>query len=209
MHREIKLGELTLYRATLDEIGAFEFASLPEAEKLEAILFTHERRRSEFLAGRYLYHQVTLRPEPLLRKNSLPIWPTDLVGSISHKNGEIAFAYSERAQFQTLGVDIECISDMDLKLESTICNSTERGLMDAFAPFFSRAELLSFMFSAKEALFKSQYPITQQWLDFKDLVVLEIEPEKGMMRFRGDFPPVFFGSEWVKNQQYVLSLAIK
>ena len=78
-----------------------------------------------------------------------------------------------RAQFAGLGLDTESSSAVGSELWSQICTERELEQLQGL-PAQWRVRAASLIFSAKEAFYKCQYPITAEWLEFADI---RIEPE--------------------------------
>ena len=74
-------------------------------------------------------------------------------------------APSERVR--SLGLDVEVIDAVDEHLWSRILNAAERNWLESCRPD-ERRVWATVIFSAKEAFYKCQYPITAQWLEFEE-----------------------------------------
>jgi 4'-phosphopantetheinyl transferase EntD len=93
------------------------------------------------------------------------LWPDGYVGSLSHKGTVVLGALASKSIFRALGVDIELIDCSQLgSIERTVA---WEGLPPGTDP--SRGVLLTL--SAKEAVFKAQYPLTGKLLSFSDVVL--------------------------------------
>ncbi len=103
-----------------------------------------------------------------------PIWPPSLVGSISHTAGLCIAAVAEKTRLSAVGVDCEVVGHVGADLWTTICTPREALWVDSL-PELERPAAAALIFSAKEAFYKCQYPLTGEWLDFHDL---HIEPSQ-------------------------------
>jgi 4'-phosphopantetheinyl transferase EntD len=94
-----------------------------------------------------------------------PVWPSGIVGSISH-SGDLAIALVGRRQdYVGLGIDVEQLArGPSLRAARLVCRPIEMDWVLAG----SGTERLGMLFSAKEAVFKAVYPINQVWLGFAD-----------------------------------------
>ena len=118
-------------------------------------------RQREFAAGRAAARaamvDLGLTPVAVLAgSDRAPIWPTDVVGSISHTDGLCVAVLCHSAGAQSLGVDIEEATPLDQALSLIICTEVEQKRIagpDA-------SQLAKLIFSAKEAAYKAQYPLT-------------------------------------------------
>jgi 4'-phosphopantetheinyl transferase EntD len=99
-----------------------------------------------------------------------PLWPTSYVGSITHTAGFCAAAVVLRSKFMSLGLDSERSGAPSVDVWPTLCRTEELAWVDSLAPS-ERPAAVTLIFSAKEAVYKCQYPITGEWLDFHDLKV--------------------------------------
>src|SRR5690606_27349292 len=100
-----------------------------------------------------------------------PRWPSDVVGSISHCRSRcVAVAALKSDNFLSLGIDIEEAVELDENLYESICTAEE--LDDIrLLPQQRRGLAAKAIFSAKECIFKCQYPLTGLMLDFQDVSV--------------------------------------
>ena len=107
-----------------------------------------------------------------------PSWPAGYCGSISHTKGLVVavVARTEALDHRRIGVDAECLGRVREELYRHVFTETEIAVLAATG----RPErLASTVFSAKEALYKAQYPLTAAWVGFKDVSV-EIDGERGL-----------------------------
>jgi 4'-phosphopantetheinyl transferase EntD len=93
------------------------------------------------------------------------LWPNGFVGSLTHKGTVVLGALAAKSVFRALGIDIEFIDSSDLG--SIEKNVAWEGLLPGTDQ--SRAVLLAL--SAKEAVFKAQYPLTGKLLSFSDIAL--------------------------------------
>lgn len=116
-------------------------------------------RVQEFAAGRAAARQAMaqlgLAPEAIpVAADRSPVWPEGLHGSISHCARLCAAVITTGPQ--SLGLDIEENTPLSEELLPLICSDAEQGRM-AGPDLFWRAKLV---FSAKEAAYKAQFPLT-------------------------------------------------
>ena len=67
-----------------------------------------------------------------------------------------------------VGLDVEQDEELRPELERMICTPPERAWLDS-QPSARRGQLGKLFFSAKEAFYKAQYPLTRAYLDFRDV----------------------------------------
>ena len=148
--------------------GAFpvELSEMPRAG---------EGRRREYVAGRVAAHRAMeklgLSPRPVLANRSrAPSWPRGLVGSLSHNSAACVAVVARATQVRSLGIDIEDDSPLEPDLTRTVCTLEERAWLAA-QPEARRGLFAKLIFSAKEAVYKAQYPVTHRLLDFPSVLV--------------------------------------
>jgi 4'-phosphopantetheinyl transferase EntD len=136
-----------------------------------------QKRIQEFSAGRLCARlamaafgivDFALRVAP----DRQPVWPASVVGSISHTAGLCVAVVAEKTRFGAIGVDCEVVGHVGADLWATICTPREALWVDSLLEP-ERPSAAALIFSAKEAFYKCQYPLTGEWLDFHDL---DIEP---------------------------------
>lgn len=134
-----------------------------------------EKRRAEFGTARVCARRALARlgyaPMPLVpNKDRSPVWPAGVVGSITHTRGYCGVVVARDSAFVSLGVDAEQDKTLTPDLIEMICTPQER------ARLFERDAVV--YFAAKEAFYKCQYPLTQQFLGFQD-VELDLDLSAG------------------------------
>ena len=102
------------------------------------------------------------------------MWPRDIAGSLSHCRTAGFAAVGRREEVGTLGIDVEDGPGLPEELWPCVLLPEEcdwPGGLSAAA----RRRLALVMFSAKESLYKAQYPRTKRLMDFHDL---RVEPPR-------------------------------
>jgi len=100
-----------------------------------------------------------------------------VTGSISHTVG-YAVAVAARGTSRSLGIDAELIGAVDDDVASIAFTAAERRRGRALVDIPDDLGR-TLMFSAKEALFKAQYPLSRQWLDFDQVEIVDIVAHGG------------------------------
>jgi len=136
-----------------------------------------EKRLNEFIAGRICALKVINEIVPFKTflqrgKDNLPLWPTEIVGSITHSGPYVSAAAALRTDVLSLGIDSEEIFDQKTAkdLVKEILNPDEK----KFLSFHNFREIITLIYSAKESVFKALYPINHFFLNFSDLKVESI-----------------------------------
>ncbi|SDH38327.1 4'-phosphopantetheinyl transferase family protein [Alloyangia pacifica] len=137
-------------------------------EERAAISNAVPKRQAEFaggrLAARAALRQLGLSGGPILKaKDRSPIWPEGVVASITHTGG-LCLAMAARARdWRALGIDLELDRPMRSDLIPAITSITELARLSPMP--FSQAAVR--IFSAKEAAYKAQYPLTGALFGFE------------------------------------------
>ncbi|MGJ4889475.1 4'-phosphopantetheinyl transferase family protein [Bradyrhizobium sp. HKCCYLRH3099] len=145
------------------------------------------KRRAEFGTARILARKALAElgaaPVPLVPgPDRAPVWPQGYTGSMSHCADFCAVAVARSREVRSLGLDVEDLRQLDPSLLELVLTPTERRWLQA-QPEDVRPMLPITLFSAKEAYYKCQYPITRGFLDFQD-VELAIDPGAGTFEAR-------------------------
>lgn len=145
------------------------------------------KRQHEFATGRRLAHKLLARLDEadfalLADADRAPIWPEGVIGSISHSHGLCVVAVSPRGALAGLGIDVEEADAVHPELWRRVLRSEEECWLRA-RPQAEQQRLAAVFFSAKEALYKAQFPLTRARLGFHD-VELELDPSCSTFRAR-------------------------
>jgi 4'-phosphopantetheinyl transferase EntD len=143
-------------------------------------------RQCEFAAGRTAARDAMRQlgqPPCAIPAGSdrAPIWPAGLTGSISHTKSLCVAVVTRDAA--SIGIDLEEATPLDPQLIPTICTMDEQAQI-AGADMALRAKLV---FSAKEAAYKAQYPLTKALFGFDHFAVaLNLERQTFKATFQMD-----------------------
>jgi 4'-phosphopantetheinyl transferase EntD len=135
-----------------------------------------EKRRREFTAGRVLARtamgRLGIAEQPLLNGDDrAPIWPTGVVGTITHTRGWCAVAIAKATDLRALGADVEQDTPLEERLWDSVLNPDEIDHLQGMRPDEARA-LGKLIFSAKECAYKAQYLLTRTFLGFSAMSVV-------------------------------------
>ncbi|MCP4194394.1 MAG: 4'-phosphopantetheinyl transferase superfamily protein [Planctomycetaceae bacterium] len=148
-----------------------------------------EIRRIHFTCGRAAAHHalqdLTGRPtDPILTgPRREPLWPSGIVGAISH-SGEIACAaVANHLDHAGIGLDIELLTEkFDASIARLVCTPSEaKWIASADSNTDERVRLLQ-LFCAKECVYKAFFPLSRIELTFQDA---ELTWNKAEQLFRG------------------------
>lgn len=163
------------------------FGDLPDAfllpEEVALIQRAVEKRRTEFATARHLARQALGKlghePVPLLRgERGAPLWPAGVVGSITHCTGYRAAAAVATARWQSVGIDAEPNAPLPDGVLSAVSLPAERDVLTRLAGEDQSVAWDRLLFSAKESVYKTWFPITRAWLGFEDAEIT-INPKDG------------------------------
>ena len=155
----------------------------PEEERYISGQRMHPNREREFRAGRGCaqqalgrlgYHDVAVLPGA----DREPLWPSGVVGSITHSRQLAAAAVAWGGKFSALGIDVEELGAGDDTVEAMIMSAQERQSRPQAMP----ADIWRMLhFSAKESVFKASFPRARIFFEFQD-IELKIDVENGAYR---------------------------
>jgi 4'-phosphopantetheinyl transferase EntD len=137
-----------------------------------------DKRLREFRAGRACARRALAElghpQQPLLiGSDRQPVWPSGVVGSISHCDDFCAAAAASSQRLSGLGIDVESAEALEASLFALICTESERQTLMASPAPLSHAKIV---FSIKESLFKALFPLLNRWIDFLEVdVSLDLE----------------------------------
>ncbi|MDQ3900309.1 MAG: 4'-phosphopantetheinyl transferase superfamily protein, partial [Actinomycetota bacterium] len=164
-------------------------AAVASAEALEdppdAVLYPGEaelisravdKRRREFRTvrqcARRALRQLGLPPVAVLRgERGEPLWPPDVVGSMTHCSGYRAAAVAHSRDVHALGIDAEPNEPLPAGVLDAIASAQEQGRLSQLAAADGTTRWDRVLFCAKESVYKAWFPLTRRWLGFEDAAV--------------------------------------
>lgn len=140
-----------------------------------AILRAVDSRRREFTTGRVCARsalaELGLPPIPIPRGHlGIAVWPDGVTGSITHCQGYRAAAVAWSRHVIAIGIDAEPNEPLPEGVLSLVSSCIEReqlGLLPTNVACWDRL-----LFSAKESVYKSWFPLMGRYLDFQDADVV-------------------------------------
>ncbi len=139
------------------------------AGEKEAVEGAAPTRVEQFTAGRVCARLAlsqlglaTTKPIPR-GEDRAPIWPEGFVGSISHTDTWCAAAVARAEDLRAIGIDLEPATPLKEALWRRVCTENERDWLHGLAEPGLKGKVL---FSAKESVYKCQYPLTMKFLGF-------------------------------------------
>ena len=160
--------EVTAVEAFTDSLGETLF---PEEEAV--IAKSVAKRRSEFITARVCARAALARlgypPAPILPGlRGAPRWPAGVTGSITHCEGYRAAAVARTRDILSLGLDAEPNERLPGEVRDMIATTGERARIDGLAAADPCVCWDRLLFSAKEAVYKTWFPLARRWLGFEE-----------------------------------------
>lgn len=147
------------------------------------------KRRAEFLAGRYCakksLQQFGLADSQLaVGKHRNPLWPPQIIGSISHCGSHAVAITGSRDIALGVGIDIEdeIASSTVEKIQQQILNQDETALISQAG--VEKPLLFTLAFSVKESFFKAAYPSVGKYFDFDAVSLIAIDRDTCSLSLR-------------------------
>lgn len=148
------------------------------------------KRKAEFLAGRLaVSHLISRRfnvqnSYVAIGDDRSPVWPTGLIGSISHTSNTAVCLLGLQSKISLLGVDIEDrMSSQTVDDIKGIVVSAKEERRCALCLSLALNDVIAIVFSAKESLFKSLYPKVLAYFDFFAAELVSIDMHQQLIVF--------------------------
>jgi 4'-phosphopantetheinyl transferase EntD len=137
------------------------------------------KRLADFCTGRYCLRSCTnilgFSGEIMIGERGMPVLPPGIVGTVSHSKVLSGAVAASASDFLSVGLDIESNGRINRDMWHLLFSEEESAFLHSLS---AEGQVLTATkyFSAKEAFYKMQYPITGMYLDFHDVEML---PEQG------------------------------
>ncbi len=155
--------------ATAEAYGDPDEAMLLPAEESLVARAVPKRRREFTTArhcGRTALAELGVPPAPILRgERGMPLWPSQVVGSLTHCDGYRGAAVAYSMQIRSLGIDAEPHEALP---DGVLGHTSLPAERDVLAGRDDDLHWDRLLFCAKEATYKAWFPITGRWLGFED-----------------------------------------
>ena len=147
-----------------------------------------EKRRQEFATARWCARRAMKalgRPPAAILPGARgePRWPVGLVGSLTHCAGYRGAVVAERSAVTTVGIDAEPNEPLPSGVLEAVARPGERTRVEGLLREHPGVRWDRLLFSAKESIYKSWFPLTSRWLDFEE-ADLVIDPGAGTFTAR-------------------------
>ncbi|SEG77271.1 4'-phosphopantetheinyl transferase EntD (siderophore biosynthesis) [Actinacidiphila yanglinensis] len=188
----------------------------PEEEP--AVARAVAKRRAEHAAGRACAREALAalgRPTGAIPRDNTdrgaPVWPSGIVGSITHCDGYRAAAVARAEDVLALGIDAEPDGPLPEGVLDVIHSTPEeRAALGKITAEVPRIHWDRLLFSAKETVYKAWYPYHHRMLDFGEAELLLAQdpdaPDRGSFTARVLVPgpllaegvgPDLFAGRWI------------
>lgn len=144
---------------------------LPEEEPLVARAVAKRRREvtNARSCARRALAELGRPATPILRgAKGEPLWPAGVVGSITHTSGYCAAAVAGADRARSVGVDAEEHGELPDGVLAHIAFGQELTRLAALRTADPGVWWDRLLFSAKESVYKTWFPLTGRWLGFED-----------------------------------------
>ncbi|MFI7322793.1 4'-phosphopantetheinyl transferase [Streptomyces venezuelae] len=141
-----------------------------------------DKRRKEFTTVRHCARTALARigvpAAPILPGHrGAPGWPDGVVGSMTHCAGYRAAVVARAGEVTSVGVDAEPGEPLrDPDVLNLVADETERAVLASLGTRQPATPWDRLLFSAKESVYKTWFPLTGRWLGFEDARV-ELVPD--------------------------------
>jgi enterobactin synthetase component D len=176
------LSPSVCYHSLHSFYDAFALPLSPETRSSLPRTLRHatQKRQREFLAGRWCAEGALQRlgagsTHVAMAEDRAPIWPDGVVGSITHTGDFAAAAVAWAADIAAVGIDSEEIIDPATARDIADTCMVDETTLFSVAHGRSFCEFCTFVFSAKEAVFKCLFPLTRKLLEFSDVRITSLD----------------------------------
>lgn len=131
------------------------------------------RRRSEVITTRNLARKCLQQlgvSACVIGKDAkgMPLWPTGCVGSLTHCSGYRAAVCAHSDCVRSCGIDAEPACALPRGVLASIADPHEQKMIAGLVTQRPDVCWDKILFSAKESIYKTWYPLTRRWLGFED-----------------------------------------
>jgi enterobactin synthetase component D len=151
------------------------------------------KRIAEFLAGRYCA-ALALNAggcwdgfELGIGSAGSPVWPAGLLGSITHTSRIAVAVVARKTEFRGIGIDSEPIMtsrSADDVAPIVIPEAAEVALARNASSAMDWRTFITAVFSAKESIYKCLRPLADEFFEFGDVRLVNVDLDSGILRMR-------------------------
>jgi enterobactin synthetase component D len=175
-----RLGQHVCYRSLHNTDAVFALNPESASHLPQTLRHASPKRRRDFLAGRWCAKEALRRlgadfTYVAMAEDRTPIWPDGVVGSITHTRDFAAAAVAWAADVAGLGIDSEKIIDPAAARDIAALCMVDEAMLFRAVHGRTFCEFCTFVFSAKEAVFKCLFPLTRKFLEFSDVRITSLD----------------------------------
>jgi len=119
-----------------------------------------------------------------------------VVGSITHTDALCVVALARNERYLGLGIDVEPDLPLEASIVSHVCRPEEPLLIEDLRGL-DAARVARLIFSAKEAVYKCQFPLTRRFIDFQEVNVRFRANAEFSVEVLADVPELAGGARFV------------
>ncbi|MGB3771832.1 MAG: 4'-phosphopantetheinyl transferase [Rhodococcus sp. (in: high G+C Gram-positive bacteria)] len=165
------LGNLLARGVVAEELFEDPPGLLPHPLEAHLVEKAVDKRKREFTSARHCARlamgRLGLEPSPIMRGDmGSPVWPSGVVGSLTHCDGYRAAAVGYALAVRSVGIDAEPHETLPDGVLGAVSLAAERDVLASRTDDEVHWDKL--LFCAKEATYKAWYPLTGRWLGFED-----------------------------------------
>lgn len=110
-------------------------------------------------------------------KHRNPLWPSHMVGSISHCKSHAVAITALKSSVRGVGIDIQDEIDMHtyVQIKDQIIFKNEWNIISQINQGLTQLEVFTIIFSAKESFFKAVFEEVGRYFDFSSVSILRID----------------------------------
>ncbi|MFF9281300.1 4'-phosphopantetheinyl transferase family protein [Streptomyces griseosporeus] len=183
---ELLPGSVVTVEARLDEGDTADLEAGLHPEEAALVARAVTKRRREFAVVRSCARRAMVKlgvpPQPVLSGDrGAPRWPRGLAGSMTHCDGYCAAALVRATDLASLGIDAEPHGPLPEGVGPAVTLPAERDRLRRLAAARPEIQWDRLLFSAKESVYKTWFPLTGKWLDFSeaDIELWADDPDPG------------------------------
>ncbi|MFD4673963.1 4'-phosphopantetheinyl transferase [Lentzea sp. NPDC058450] len=135
-----------------------------------------------------------------------PLWPSGVVGSLTHCAGYRAAALARAEDYSTIGIDAEPHKPAPDGVLGAIAIPSELRRMPGLKADDPKICWDRLLFSAKESTYKAWFPVTNRWLGFEDAdITLNADGTFHSRILLPDTPIAGFDGRWLVQGELLLT----
>jgi len=189
-----------------------QFHALP-AEEQALVNGAVDRRKADFGDSRWCAHQalknfMDAHPPILRGPRGMPLFPQGISGSLTHTPTVSVRHCWRHPSWASVGIDVEVARPLPEGVFNTITSLGEQRRIHKVMRSEDLQLLDTVLFSAKEATYKTWFPLTHRFLDF-DQADIDLRPDGTFTSYllARPVPVPFIQGRWTIRNGYVITAA--